>query len=1568
MVDGAALVQLHALAEPGAAGRGDGHRDGDLVLGLRGLLRRLRYALAGGVGGLGLDGAEIVDVERLARGLKLGQGDQGAEALLGGEGVFPAVEQKAVLGAVDIPQQVGHDAAAVGARHRLRVHARRHQTGDDHGVGIGVGAVRRGGHMLSQPLLQRLQQYLRPAVVPAAGQCGQRRAGAVGVAVKLSAVLAAQQAVPLGVLQHGDQCVDLRGGQLHIALHVGQQHIGRRVVGYRAHIRRPQLGRVVHGGVTVDGVEPRGVRAQRAQHDLNAAAVTGGGGGGICFGDQQVDDVLPCRIAELRLRAAQRRVGRHVHGGPAVLCPGQGRGDGIHYLHRIGEHLFQRGVDLRVTPERHLLQRLLLRVAGEINGVAYDGQILPVGLRAVAGGILHGDLVVQTRYHAVQLSGEAAVVALRGCALDGHLSRADNVLRSADDAGKAAGVVRAGNVADAVAVLHRAVAGAHKTAGMAAAGNSTAGMAVIDVAAAFAHQSAGGRGALDRAAGGGLGYGTVVPAHQAAGHFRTADLHIGGALIYRAGDGEQCVLIRFASVQAHQSAHVFLTRHLAAHRAAADQVRHVLGQIIAVQLHLGVAHQSAHILLAGDLHVHQLQVADGRALDGVEEAYVHPVGSVDGHIGNGAALPIEHPGKGIRRAADTAERRACQIQIVFQPVVLAQCLGICGIRQLQQVVHRFDVHPANGGGCAGQLLPGRPLEAIFSGALKPQHLIAVLHCGKRCADVGQRIIDGKHPAVRRVHLMTVDGVDESPEGAGGSIAVGQQTLPLRLVHQIHQTGVAVAVHGDGDHVAHAVKGIAVLVVGGDGQLDGDFRRHRRLRHGNAQQIGQSAVLIRRLSPHAADTAGDSRQEAAGSHLVQGLARSSVSLSRRGGKVEVAVRDALGLVVLERGIGLVAADEAVALLAADGNDACGIAVLIGVAAVHRATHKATGIASGVDITQREAVFDGTAVAQTHEAAGVLAGGIHRHAGPAAFDLAAGLVGAHKAGVPRSRQAVGGQRAALHIAAADDAVVAADHTAQHRAGVGGDIGVHHGALFHAAVVVMHQHCRVVGEQHVGALNGQIVDIRRSAGVPEQAAVIVAEGQSGDRMPLSVELAHKGIGDPADGLGFGLLRRRQLGEVNILRQAVVLAPLHLLPVGGIGTPGGLVLHIGQLDPLCRAGDVHPLLGAGVLLALVGVVHIAVRGGDAVGQAQLLQQALVTDGRNGEGVLLPRRKGVGEVGGGIVPRQRKRLEVGVDRICTLARHRVEVDAISAAEVLPAVPLGRCPLPAEAGHRRHAVVGLLIADDPLLRRLYVAAHRLAVCLLRHGGIVHAVAPCGEPSGQVVLPAGDVGDVLHEGQLGLVSTQLLRRGQTDDKRCAALHGLIQTLARHVLRVVLRRLHSGVQLGKLRPLFLAHAADDRRCVHIFQLLQAGEVGGFVGDAVIFRQTVRIQRCPAAHHLPEGNGVGPALRRVPQQQAGGQGGYVAVVGVELLPGETDILRHGHRNVSGFVRLPLQNRIAVVDAANGLPVARTQLFQLFQQLGTIGDGGGIVGFCPCGNAARQIEAVFCRIAATGSKRACI
>ena len=145
MVDGAALVQLHALAEPGAAGRGNGHRDGDLVLGLRGLLRRLRLARTGGVGGLGLDGAEIVDVERLARGLELGQGDQGAESLLGGEvtvGDVVRIAEARVVFQREGHQTLHHGDAVFGeARVVGRIDPGGSQRDDDHGGRVGICAV-----------------------------------------------------------------------------------------------------------------------------------------------------------------------------------------------------------------------------------------------------------------------------------------------------------------------------------------------------------------------------------------------------------------------------------------------------------------------------------------------------------------------------------------------------------------------------------------------------------------------------------------------------------------------------------------------------------------------------------------------------------------------------------------------------------------------------------------------------------------------------------------------------------------------------------------------------------------------------------------------------------------------------------------------------------------------------------------------------------------------------------------------------------------------------------------------------------------------------------------------------------------------------------------------------------------------------------------------------------------------------------------------------------------------------------------------------------------------------------
>ena len=160
----------------------------------------------------------------------------------------------------------------------------------------------------------------------------------------------------------------------------------------------------------------------------------------------------------------------------------------------------------------------------------------------------------------------------------------------------------------------------------------------------------------------------------------------------------------------------------------------------------------------------------------------------------------------------------------------------------------------------------------------------------------------------------------------------------------------------------------------------------------------------------------------------------------------------------------------------------------------------------------------------------------HAGPAILNTAARLVGSHEASVAHGGGGIGGQAAALHIAVADIAVVAADHAAQHRAGIGSDIGVDDGAVVHQTVAVAHQHGRVVGEQYVGAVDGHIVDVRAGVSVPEQSGIAVAEGQALDDVLLvgcsvdAAELTGEGIVLAADGLGLGLVCRGQLGEVDV------------------------------------------------------------------------------------------------------------------------------------------------------------------------------------------------------------------------------------------------------------------------------------------------------------------------------------------------------------------------------------------------------------------------------------------------------
>ena len=202
-------------------------------------------------------------------------------------------------------------------------------------------------------------------------------------------------------------------------------------------------------------------------------------------------------------------------------------------------------------------------------------------------------------------------------------------------------------------------------------------------------------------------------------------------------------------------------------------------------------------------------------------------------------------------------------------------------------------------------------------------------------------------------------MDEPAKGAGGGIAIGQQTLLLRGIHQIHQAGVAGALHGDREGVSHLLKGVGALVVGGNSQLHGDRLGSGRLGSLDILQIRQAVVLVRTLRPNAAILIQQG-QEAACLHVGQGLADCTVVVAGSCGAVVVAVFGALCLLILEAGPALVAAVEAVTLVAGDGDGARRIAVLSDVAVVHIPANKAAGVAACADIAKGEAVADGAAV--------------------------------------------------------------------------------------------------------------------------------------------------------------------------------------------------------------------------------------------------------------------------------------------------------------------------------------------------------------------------------------------------------------------------------------------------------------------------------------------------------------------------------------------------------------------------------------------------------------------------------
>ena len=84
------------------------------------------------------------------------------------------------------------------------------------------------------------------------------------------------------------------------------------------------------------------------------------------------------------------------------------------------------------------------------------------------------------------------------------------------------------------------------------------------------------------------------------------------------------------------------------------------------------------------------------------------------------------------------------------------------IRQRLKLRHGGNGLPLDG--AAVQFRPQRALELVLGGALEPQHPVAVLHRRRGGADVGQGVVDGEHPAIRRVDCMAVDGVDEPSEG------------------------------------------------------------------------------------------------------------------------------------------------------------------------------------------------------------------------------------------------------------------------------------------------------------------------------------------------------------------------------------------------------------------------------------------------------------------------------------------------------------------------------------------------------------------------------------------------------------------------------------------------------------------------------------------------------------------------------------------------------------------------------------------------------------------------------------
>ena len=452
---------------------------------------------------------------------------------------------------------------------------------------------------------------------------------------------------------------------------------------------------------------------------------------------------------------------------------------------------------------------------------------------------------------------------------------------------------------------------------------------------------------------------------------------------------------------------------------------------------------------------------------------------------------------------------------------------------------------------------------------------------------------------------------------------------------------------------------------------------------------------------------------------------------------------------------------------------------------------------------------------------------------------------------------------------------------------------------------------------------MDISGGAGVPEKTGVAVAEGEAGDLVSLSVKFAHEGIGDGADGLGLCLVSGGELGEINISGEPIVLAPFDSLLAGGggIAAVGRRVLYVGKGNPLLGGGNVHPLFFGGFFRACGGIIHIAVCGGNTVGEPQFSVDGAVCNGSDGESILLFRSDCVGEICGGILPRHGEGTEEGIGVVSFAAGHQIEVNLVNAGEVFPAVPFCGGAVPLHTRDRFHAVVGALNAHYLIVHLRGKDIGGFSVCLHSHGGIVDALGQCGKGGSKVIPGLGNTGNVLRKGQLRHVGTPItVFGGQADDECRAVFHGIVPCF--RLLRVAFRLIDSRVQRGK--PCFLlgSHALDDFCLVYILQLFKVGGVGGIAADCVIF---CLFEGNPSFHHLPQRNGV--ALRncvRTPLELCGGERGLIAVLGGDDAADERGIGNQFHVGCGRGNLLPLQHGQTVVDAPNGCPVLRAQLVQ--------------------------------------------